>query len=111
MANELVPDTEVERALEILSNEEGAAARASHEYLSDLSKSVLAKLIAQSDETSQIGKENWARAQPEYMEHLEKVGRFAKLAYQWRQRYSAAEAKIEVWRTMNANMRAAERVR
>lgn len=107
----LVPDKDVEAALEVLAEEEGAAARAAHEYLSDLSKSVLAELIAQSNETSAVSKENWARAQPKYLEHLKKVGEFAKRDYIWRQRYSAASAKIEVWRTMNANQRAAERVR
>jgi hypothetical protein len=107
----IVPDEAVEVALAVLADEEGAAARAAHEYLSDLSKSVLAELIGESNATSAIAKENWARAQPRFKEHLVKVGEFAKRDYIWRQRYSAASAKIECWRTQNANIRAAERLR
>lgn len=107
----LVNDKDVEAALEILSDETGAAARAAHEYMDALTKSVLADLMSQSNETSVSARENWARTQPEFKEHLEKVGRFAKDAYRWRQRYAAAEAKIEIWRTQNANARAMERVR
>lgn len=107
----IVPDKDVEAALEVLANEEGAAARAAHEYLSDLSKSVLAELMGQSNETSAVGKENWARAQPKFLEHLKKVGEFAKRDFVWRQRYSAATAKIECWRTEQSNIRASERVR
>ena len=107
----IVPDKDVETALEILGNEEGAAARAAHEYMDDLTKSVLAELIAECSDGSAVSKENWARAQPRYKEHLAKVGEMAKRDYIWRQRYSAASAKIECWRTQNANIRAAERIR
>jgi hypothetical protein len=107
----IVPDRDVELCLETLANEEGAAARAAHEYLDDLTKSVLAELIAEADETSAVANENWARAQARFKEHLAKVGEMAKRDYIWRQRYSAASAKIECWRTQNANQRAAERVR
>lgn len=107
----IVPDKDVEAALSILGDEEGAAARAAHEYLSDLSKSVLAELIGQSNENSAVAKENWARAQPKYLEHLKKVGEFAKRDYIYRQRYAAAAAKIDCWRTEQSNIRAAERVR
>lgn len=107
----LVPDKDVEACLEVLADEEGAAARAAHEYLSDLSKTVLAELMGECNEASSVAKENWARAQPRFREHLAKVGEMAKRDYIWRQRYSAANAKIECWRTQQANVRAAERVR
>lgn len=107
----IVPDKDVEAALEILSNEEGAAARAAHEYMDSLSKSVLAELMAQSDETSAVAKENWARTQVKFKEHLAKVGEFAKRDFMWRQRYSAAAAKIDCWRTEQSNIRASERMR
>lgn len=107
----LVSDEDVESALAILSDETGAAARAAHEYMDSLTKSVLADLVSQSNETSEAARERWARSQEEYKDHLKKVGAFAKDAYRWRQRYSAAEVKIEIWRTQNANARAAERVR
>ena len=107
----LVKDRDVEDALAILANEDGAAARAAHEYMSDLTKVVLAQLMQQSNETTEAGKLRWAQTQTEYADHLKKVEQFAKESYRWRQRYSAAEAKIEIWRTQAANIRAAERVR
>lgn len=107
----LVSEDDVGDALSILSDETGAAARAAHEYMDDLTKSVLAELVGASNEPSATAKETWARAQPRFLEHLKKVGAFAKEDYVWRQRYGAASAKIEIWRTMNANQRAAERIR
>ena len=107
----IVPDRDVERALELLGNEEGAGARAAHEYMDALTKTILAELMAKSDESSAVGKENWARAQPEFREHLVKVGELAKRDYVWRRRYEAASAKIDAWRTEQSNQRAMEKVR
>src|ERR1700753_687563 len=107
----LVSDRQVEDALAILADEEGAAARAAAEYLNDLTKGILSELMMRSNETSAAAKEMWARSQPEYREHLIRVGAAAKLDFQWRQRYSAAAAKIDCWRTEQSNIRASERVR
>lgn len=106
----IVPDKDVERALKLLGDEEGAAARAAAEYLSDLTKTVLSELMMRSNETSAAAKEMWARAQPEFKKHLERSGAAAKLDYQWRQRYSAAAAKIDCWRTEQSTIRAATRL-
>lgn len=107
----LVSEKDVSDALDLLADETGAAARAAHEYMDALTKSVLADLMAQSNETSEAAKERWARSQAEYKDHLKKVGSFAKDAYRWRQRYAAAEAKISIYQTMSANARAMEKVR
>jgi hypothetical protein len=107
----LVSENDVSEALEILGNETGAAARSAHEFFDALTKTVLAELMLESSESSAVAKETWAKAQPRYREHLEKVGRFAKESYAWRQRYDAAKAKIEIWRSMNANQRAMESIR
>ena len=107
----IVPDRDVERALELLANEEGAGARAAHEYMDSLTKTVLAELMAESDDPSAVAKENAARARPEFREHLVKVGELAKRDYVWRRRYEAASAKIDAWRTEQSNQRAMERVR
>lgn len=107
----LVSDDDMHNVLAVLADETGAAHRAAHEYMDDLTKSVLAELMSQSDAKASTEREQWARAHPTFKEHLAKVGKFAKLDYEWRQRYAAANAKMEVWRTQNANARAAERVR
>ncbi|CAB4157682.1 hypothetical protein UFOVP679_38 [uncultured Caudovirales phage] len=107
----LVSDDDMHHVLEVLSDESGAAHRAAHEYLDALTKTVLAELMGESDAKSATEREQWARAQPKFKEHLARVGQAAKADYQARQRYSAANAKLEAWRTGNANARAAERVR
>jgi len=107
----LVSDEDMSRVLEILSDETGAAHRAAHEFLDDLTKTVLAELMNEADAKSATEREQWARSQPRFREHLEKVGKFAKLDYTWRQRYAAANAKADIWRTQSANARNADRVR
>jgi len=107
----LVSDDDMHEVMRVLSDEAGAAARAAHEYLDDLTKTVLAELMNESDAKSANEREAWARSQPKFREHLEKVGKFAKQDYVWRQRYAAASAKLEVWRTQSANARQAERIR
>lgn len=107
----LVSDDDMHEVLAVLADETGAAHRAAHEYLDDLTKSVLAELMAESEAKSATEREQYARAHQTFKDHLAKVGKFAKLDYEWRQRYAAANAKLEVWRTSSANVRAAERVR
>ena len=107
----LVSEKDVEDALAILADETGAASRAAHEYFDSLSKSVLAELMQESNETSATAKETWARAQPKFIEHLKQVGKFAREDYSWRQRYSAADAKIRLFQTASANNRRADNLR
>ena len=107
----LVTDDDMSRVIEILSDEAGAAHRAAHEYLDALTKTVLAELMQQSNESSSAAKETWARAQPAFKEHLAKVGAQAKADYVHRQRVAAANAKLEIWRTQNANARSATSIR
>jgi len=107
----LVSDDDMHHVLETLSDDTGAAHRAAHEYLDTLTKTVLAELMGESDAKASTEREQWARAQPRFKDHLLRVHNAAKADYQARQRYSAANAKMEAWRTQNANNRAAERVR
>lgn len=107
----LVSDDDMTTALETLASEEGAAWRATHNYLDALTKTLLSELMAQSNETSAPNREAWARRQDGFRDHLKKLGQAAKQDFIWRQRYAAAEAKIEIWRTVQANARSMERVR
>lgn len=107
----LVSDDDMHEVMRVLSDETGAAARAAHEYLDDLTKTVLAELMSEAEGKTVAERETWARSQPKFKDHLEKVGKFAKQDYIWRQRYAAASAKLEVWRTQSANARQADRIR
>lgn len=107
----LVTDDDMSRVIEILEDETGPAHRAAHEYLDSLTKTVLAELMGECNESSAVARETWARAQPRFKEHLERVGAQAKADYTHRQRVMAAQAKMEIWRSQGANNRALDRIR
>ncbi len=109
----MITDRKVEHALGILTDpqHEAARSRAAAEHMDDLTKTVLSKLMMECNEKSAAAKEMWARAQPEFREHLEQLKACKEIDYTWRDRRSAASAIIEMWRTEQSNIRAAERVR
>lgn len=109
----MISDKKVEHALHILTDpqHEAAKARAAAEHLDDLTKTLLAKLMMESDEKSAAAKEMDARADPRFETHLEQLKAVREIDYTWRDRRSAASAIIEMWRTEQSNIRAAERVR
>lgn len=108
----MITEKQLEWAMEILidRNSEAAKARAAHEHMSDLDKTVMAKLMAQSNEKSAAAKEAWARAHPDYEKHLEAKKELAEMDYSKRDRRSAASAIIEAWRTEQSNARASQRI-
>lgn len=108
----VITDKQVEHALDILMDKggDGAKARAAHEYLEDMDKVVLAKLMQDCNEKSAAAKEAYARAHPTYQEHLEQKKSVAELDYRQRDRRSAATAVIELWRTEQSNARAGARI-
>ena len=86
----------------------GHAGRWHHD---DLTKTVLAKLMAESDAKSAVEREQFARAHPKYEEHLKAKQEVGELDYIGRQRIAAANAVFECWRTMQANDRGLEKIR
>jgi len=109
----MISDRMVEQALRYLTDpaQEGSKARAAAEHMDDLTKTVLAKLMLQSEEKSAAAKEMDARAHPTFVAHLEQVKTCREVDYMWRNRLSASNAIIEMWRTEQSNIRAAEKVR
>lgn len=105
----MVSEQDIRQALAILDDKRAAEARAAHEFFSDLTKTVLAELMLESNESSAAAREMHARAHPKFREHLEKVGKYARMDYEFRQQQSAASAKIEIFRTLSANERNATR--
>lgn len=103
----MIDEKQKERALEILLDREGkmAKTRAAHEYLSDMDKVILAKLMNECNEKSAAAKDAYARAHPDYQAHLEQKREVAELDYRNRDRKAAASAIIEVWRTEQSNAR------
>ena len=107
-----ISDKKVEHALDVLVDREhtAAKARAAHEYISDMDKVVLAKLMGQSEEKSNAAKETWARAHPDYEDHLEQKKALAEMDYIQRDRRAAASAIIDLYRTEQSNARVAGRL-
>jgi len=110
----MISEKQLEWAMEILidRDSQAAKARAGHEHMSDLDKVVLAKLMndAPDDCKSAAAKETWARAHPQYLDHLEQKKSLAEMDYKLRDRRSAANAIIEAWRTEQSNARASARI-
>ncbi len=85
--------------------EKFAEAKASRVYLEEFRKSKKSLLMLQSDEKTQAGKEAYAYAHDEYIALLDglKVAIEAEETVKWQM--IAAQARIEVWRTQQANNR------
>lgn len=110
----MITDTQVEWAINILLDRDaaGAKSRAAHDYLQDMDKVILARLIieAPSDIKTATARENWARTHPDYITHLEEKRAIAEADYQARNRRAAASAIIEAWRTECSNARSGTKI-
>lgn len=100
-------DADAEKAMDFLRDnaETAAAARAARLHLVEFRKSLKAKLMAQRQLDPLGAQERYAYQHKEYLDLLDAM----KLAIhedeknQWLM--EAAKAKIDVWRSLNANLR------
>lgn len=103
----MISDADIEKALDYLrdSVEEAAQARANKVYLTEYRKTKKAELMNQSNEASEAAKERFAYSHPEYAEFLLglKEGIYQDAKHDFLR--DAADAKIEAWRTQQANER------
>ena len=104
----MILDEEIERALEwLVKNATPAAqARANRVYVEEYRKVIKSRLMKASKEESAAAQEREAYANPEYAKHLEAVRAAVEEDERFRWLTTAAEAKIEVWRSEQANARA-----
>ncbi len=106
-----IPDETVERALAILNSNRHARARMAYEKMDRQKKVELARLEREANETSVQGRINYALTHPHYSAFLEQLALVEGEYFEARDERDSAAAVIEAWRTMQANQRAAERVR
>ena len=103
----MITDEQIEAALDYLrdSVETAAQAKANKVYLSEYRKTKKAELMNLSNESSEAAKERFAYAHAEYAEFL--VGLRAAIYEDAKHDFlrAAANAKIEAWRTQQANER------
>ena len=105
----LISDSQVERALKHLHDWDAAKARADHEYLDDLTKTLLAELGEQAGVKSATARDAYARSHPDYRAHLEAKRAAAERDYRHRQRLAASQAVVDLYRTQAASQRGRDR--
>lgn len=83
-----------------------AQAKADVVYMTEYRKTIKAQLMAISAEKTESAKETYAYSHPDYKKHLLAIHEAVKRAEQLRWLMIAAEAKIEVWRSLESSARA-----
>ena len=104
---EFITEAQVEQAIEYLrtSASPAAQARANRIYVEEYLKVVKAQIMKEHDGPIS-GQEREALADPRYAAHLDAIREAVAIDEKNRFLRSAAEARIEAWRTQSSNERA-----
>ena len=107
----MIDEQTVESALDFLRDNAGkiAKARAERVYLEQFRKSKKALLFDQSSEETVAAREQGALRHSDYLQVLDALRAAVEEDERLRFLSAAAEAKIEVWRTIQANVRAEQK--
>ena len=82
-----------------------AEAKATVLYLTEYRKSMKALLMIESDAKTESAKESYAYAHIDYIAHIKALAEAVQESERLRWLMVAAEAKIEVWRSLEASAR------
>ena len=85
---------------------EYAQAKANVVYMTEYRKTIKATLMASSSEKTESAKETYAYSHPDYKLHLAALAQAVNECERLRWLMVAAEAKIEVWRSLESTARA-----
>lgn len=104
----MITEDEVNMALEwLVSNADKAAeARAYRQYLEDFSRTIKAEIMSEHIDEAVNAQERHAYADHRYKTHLEGLKVAIKEDEKYRWLKDAAIAKLDCWRTQQANYRA-----
>lgn len=83
-----------------------AQAKANVVYMTEFRKTIKASLMASTSEKTESAKQTFAYSHPQYKEHLLALKQAIAEAERLRWLMIAAEAKIEVWRSLESTARA-----
>ena len=86
-----------------------AAAKADRVYIEEFRKSKKALLMAESDASSAVAREQYAYSHPEYLSLLDGLKAAVEVEEQVRWEMIAAQARVEVWRSQEASNRNQDR--
>jgi len=103
----MITDDEIERALDYMRDNADDCARwkAERVYVTEYRKTIKAELMKESNAKTAVDREEYAYAHDRYKEHLEAIKQAVYQDEKHRFLVLAAQAKIDAWRTMNANQR------
>ena len=103
----MITEEEVNKALEWLVSvaDKAAEARSHRQYLEDFSRSLKAELMSEHIDEPVNAQERHAYADGRYKTHLEGLKVAIKEDERYRWLHSTALAKIDVYRTQQANLR------
>lgn len=112
MRREFITDDEIDKALDYLRDSASAAAqaRANRVYVEEYRKTVKAQIMKEHAELPIGAQEREAYADQRYIEHLIALRDAVFTDERHRFLLSAAQAKIDAWRTQSSNERAIGRV-
>ena len=103
----MITDDDVQKAVDYLRDNapEAAKARAERVYVEEYRKTIKAQIMCEHKTESGIAQEREAYADPRYISHLDAIREAVEIDEKHRFLRSAAEAKLEAWRTFSANDR------
>ena len=104
----MIDEQSMERALEWMMDNvtKLAQATANRKHLEDYKKVKLAMLIQEAPAGTVSSREAWATSHEDYEEVLQGLRAAVEQEAELKHMFTIAEARIEVWRTIQANNRA-----
>ena len=104
----MIDEQSVESALHWMAEKVGTLAKAiaDRKYLEDFRKVKLAMLIQEAPAGTVSSREAWATSHEDYAEVLQGLRAAVEQEAELKHMFTIAEARIEVWRTIQANNRA-----
>lgn len=108
----MISDDDIEKALDYLRDNASKAAKAKAEriYMEEYRKTVKAQIMRENDDRALGAQEAIAYADARYTQHLKAMREAIEADEYHRWMLVAAEAKIEAWRSQQANQRAMGKV-
>ena len=108
----MITEEEVQKALDSLRNHATVAAQATADrvYMMEYRKSLKAQLRQKADVKTEGAKDDYAYSHVQYLNHLDAIRVAVEADEKNRYLIKAATAKIEAWRTQEANHRGQGRI-
>lgn len=103
----MIAESDIEKACDYLvaNARKAAKARAERAYVEEYRKTIKAQIMREHNNLPLGAQEREAYADPRYAQHLQAIKEAVEADEYQRWMMAAAEAKLEAWRTQQANAR------